>query len=124
MLWELYGLPAQSDRVIRPRNRRSLETKSSVRMELPSTGTEMLESMLIRVPPGAGSHGTSSKNTFFTFTCSKSGSTATYFSRAIASGSRATVVIDGSIHRTQKRRFCWQILLQHSEVAASVHVRN
>lgn len=55
---ELYDLPAQSNRVIRPRNRKSLETKSGVRMELLSTGTKMLESMLIRVPPGAGSDGT------------------------------------------------------------------
>jgi len=55
---ELYDLPAQSNRVIRPRNRKSLETKSGVRMELLSTGTKMLESMLIRVPPGTGSDGT------------------------------------------------------------------
>jgi DNA-binding transcriptional MerR regulator/quercetin dioxygenase-like cupin family protein len=54
----LYELPAQSSRVIRPRNRKSLETKSGVRMELLSTGTKMLESMLIRVPPGTGSDGT------------------------------------------------------------------
>ena len=55
---ELYDLPAQSNRVITPRNRKSLETKSGVRMELLSTGTKMLESMLIRVPPGTGSDGT------------------------------------------------------------------
>jgi DNA-binding transcriptional MerR regulator/quercetin dioxygenase-like cupin family protein len=55
---ELYDLPAQSSRVIRPRNRTSLQTKSGVRMELLSTGTKMLESMLIRVPPGTGSDGT------------------------------------------------------------------
>ena len=55
---ELYDLPAQSNRVIRPRSRKSLETKSGVRMELLSTGTKMLESMLIRVPPGTGSDGT------------------------------------------------------------------
>jgi transcriptional regulator with XRE-family HTH domain len=55
---ELYDLPAQSNRVIKPRNRKSLETKSGVRMELLSTGTKMLESMLIRVPPGTGSDGT------------------------------------------------------------------
>jgi DNA-binding transcriptional MerR regulator/quercetin dioxygenase-like cupin family protein len=55
---ELYDLPAQSSRVIRPRNRKSLQTKSGVRMELLSTGTKMLESMLIRVPPGTGSDGT------------------------------------------------------------------
>lgn len=55
---ELYDIPAQSKRVIRPRGRKSLETKSGVRMELLSTGTKMLESMLIRVPPGTGSDGT------------------------------------------------------------------
>jgi DNA-binding transcriptional MerR regulator len=54
---ELYDLPAQSNCVIRPRNRKSLETKSGVRTELLSTGTKMLESMLIRVPPGTGSDG-------------------------------------------------------------------
>ena len=54
---ELYDLPAQSSRVIRPRNRKSLQTKSGVRMELLSTGTKMLESMLIRGPPGTGSDG-------------------------------------------------------------------
>ncbi|HVO59977.1 MAG TPA: MerR family transcriptional regulator [Terriglobales bacterium] len=55
---ELYDLPAHTNRVIRPRNRKSLQTKSGVRMELLSTGTKMLESMLIRVPPGTGSDGT------------------------------------------------------------------
>ena len=55
---ELYDLPAQSSRVITPRNRKSLETKTGVRMELLSTGTKMLESMMIRVPPGTGSDGT------------------------------------------------------------------
>jgi DNA-binding transcriptional MerR regulator/quercetin dioxygenase-like cupin family protein len=54
---ELYELPAQSNRVIRPHNRKNLQTKSGVRMELLSTGTKMLESMLIRVPPGTGSDG-------------------------------------------------------------------
>ena len=54
---ELYDLPAQANRVIRPRNRKGIETKSGVRMELLSTGTKMLESMLIRVPPGTGSDG-------------------------------------------------------------------
>jgi DNA-binding transcriptional MerR regulator len=38
------------------RNRKSLETKSGVRMELLSTSTKMLESM--RVPRGTGSDGT------------------------------------------------------------------
>jgi DNA-binding transcriptional MerR regulator/quercetin dioxygenase-like cupin family protein len=55
---ELYDLPAQSSRVLRPRKRKSLETESGVRMELLSAGTKMLESMLIHVPPGTGSDGT------------------------------------------------------------------
>lgn len=55
---ELYDLPAKSSRVLRPRKRKSLETESGVRMELLSTGTKMLESMLIHVPPGTGSDGT------------------------------------------------------------------
>lgn len=55
---ELYDLPAQSSRVLRPRQRKSLETESGVRMELLSAGTKMLESMLMHVPPGTGSDGT------------------------------------------------------------------
>ena len=55
---ELYDLPVQTSRVTHPRNRKSLKTESGVRMELLSTGTKMLESMLIRVPPGTGSDGT------------------------------------------------------------------
>ena len=57
VLGKLYDLPVQASRVVRPGNRKSLETKSGVRMELLSTGTKMLESMLIRVPPGTGSDG-------------------------------------------------------------------
>jgi DNA-binding transcriptional MerR regulator/uncharacterized cupin superfamily protein len=54
---ELYDLPVRENRVVRPGNRKSLETKTGVRMELLSTGTRMLETMLIRVPPGTGSDG-------------------------------------------------------------------
>jgi DNA-binding transcriptional MerR regulator/quercetin dioxygenase-like cupin family protein len=54
---ELYELPVHSSRVIRPRGRKSLQTESGVSMELLSQGTKMLESMLIRVPPGTGSDG-------------------------------------------------------------------
>jgi len=54
---ELYDLKAQLSRVVRADKRQALETKSGVRMELLSTGTKMLESMLMRVMPGAGSDG-------------------------------------------------------------------
>lgn len=55
---ELYDLPVNLNRVIRARSRKSLKTESGVSMELLSQGTKMLESMLIRVPPGSGSDGT------------------------------------------------------------------
>jgi DNA-binding transcriptional MerR regulator len=54
---ELYDLKPQLSRVVRGDKRQALETKSGVRMELLSTGTKMLESMLMRVKPGAGSDG-------------------------------------------------------------------
>lgn len=54
---ELYDLVPQTSRIVRPGNREALETDSGVRMELLSTGTKMLESMLMRVPPGTGSDG-------------------------------------------------------------------
>lgn len=54
---ELYNLHHASSRVVRPSKREALQTESGVRMELLSTGTKMLESMLIRVPPGTGSDG-------------------------------------------------------------------
>lgn len=54
---ELYELPKQPERIVRPGKRQSIQTQSGVRMELLSTGTKMLETMLMRVPPGAGSDG-------------------------------------------------------------------
>ena len=54
---DLYDLKPQISRVVRADKREALETKSGVRMELLSTGTKMLESMLMRVPPGSGSDG-------------------------------------------------------------------
>lgn len=54
---EFFNLPRQSTRLVRPRDRRVLQTPSGVRIELLSTGTTMLESMLFRVAPGAGSDG-------------------------------------------------------------------
>lgn len=44
-------------RLVRPRERRILKTHSGVRMELLASGTTMLQCMLFRVAPGAGSDG-------------------------------------------------------------------
>lgn len=54
---EFFDLPQRSSRVIRPQNRRVLRTETNVIMEVLSIGTKMLECMLFRVPPGAGSDG-------------------------------------------------------------------
>ena len=54
---ELYDFPKQPDRIVRPNKRQSIQTQSGVRMELLSTGTKMLETMLMYVPPGTGSDG-------------------------------------------------------------------
>ena len=54
---DLFDLPRQPSRLVKPRERRVLQTESGVRMELLSTGTTMLESMLFHVAPGAGSDG-------------------------------------------------------------------
>lgn len=53
----LYDLARQSSRIIRPDKRRVLQTGSGVAMELLSEGTQMLQSMLFRLPPGSGSDG-------------------------------------------------------------------
>jgi DNA-binding transcriptional MerR regulator/quercetin dioxygenase-like cupin family protein len=53
----LYDLPAKSSRIVRPNKRRVLQTETGVAMELLSTGTKMLQSMLFRLPPGTGSDG-------------------------------------------------------------------
>ena len=54
---ELYDIPKQPDRVVRPQKRQSIQTQSGVQMELLSTGTKMLETMMMYVPPGTGSDG-------------------------------------------------------------------
>jgi uncharacterized cupin superfamily protein len=54
---ELYDLPTRPSRLVRPADRRALQTDSGVRMEVLSFGTSMLECMLFRVPPGTGSDG-------------------------------------------------------------------
>jgi DNA-binding transcriptional MerR regulator/quercetin dioxygenase-like cupin family protein len=54
---DFYNLPKQSNRLVRPRDRRAIQTESGVRIELLSVGARQLESQLFRVPPGAGSDG-------------------------------------------------------------------
>jgi DNA-binding transcriptional MerR regulator/quercetin dioxygenase-like cupin family protein len=54
---ELYDIPKKPDRIVRPGKRQAIQTQSGVRMELLSTGTKMLETMLMHVPPGTGSDG-------------------------------------------------------------------
>lgn len=54
---EFFDAPRGSRRLIRPNQRRALNTESGVRMELLSVGTKMLECHLFRVPPKSGSDG-------------------------------------------------------------------
>lgn len=54
---EFFDTPKQSRRLIRSGEGRVLQTEASVRIELLSFGSKMLEPMLFRVPPGAGSDG-------------------------------------------------------------------
>lgn len=52
-----YDLPKHSNRLVRVRDRRAIQTQSGVKMELLSIGARQLESMIFRVQPGAGSDG-------------------------------------------------------------------
>jgi DNA-binding transcriptional MerR regulator/quercetin dioxygenase-like cupin family protein len=54
---EFFDLPKRSSHLIRPRDRRAIQTQSGVRIELLSVGARHLESQLFRVKPGAGSDG-------------------------------------------------------------------
>jgi len=54
---DLYDMPMRPKRLVRPRERRVIQTASGVRMELLSHGARQLQSMLFRIPPGAGSDG-------------------------------------------------------------------
>ncbi|PWU07259.1 MAG: MerR family transcriptional regulator [Terriglobia bacterium] len=54
---EFFDVPHRSRRLIRPNQRRSLRTSKGVDIQLLSIGTKMLECMLFRVSPGAGSDG-------------------------------------------------------------------
>ena len=54
---ELFQTPRHHGRLVKPNERRVLEVHSGVRMELLSSGAPMLQSMLFRVAPLAGSDG-------------------------------------------------------------------
>jgi DNA-binding transcriptional MerR regulator/quercetin dioxygenase-like cupin family protein len=54
---ELFQSPPHEGRLVGPNDRRVLTVHSGVRMELLSTGAPMLQSMLFRVAPAAGSEG-------------------------------------------------------------------
>ena len=54
---DFFDLPKQSNHLVRPRERRAIQTQSGVRIELLSIGARQLESQIFRVPPGAGSDG-------------------------------------------------------------------
>jgi DNA-binding transcriptional MerR regulator/quercetin dioxygenase-like cupin family protein len=54
---DFFDLPKQANHLVRPRDRRAIQTQSGVRIELLSVGARQLESQIFRVPPGAGSDG-------------------------------------------------------------------
>lgn len=54
---EFFDLPNKSQRLIHAGEGRVLRTESGVEIELLSVGTKMLEPMLFRIPPSAGSDG-------------------------------------------------------------------
>ena len=54
---DFYDLPKHTGRLVRPRERRAIQTHAGVRIELLSIGARQLESQIFRVPPGAGSDG-------------------------------------------------------------------
>ncbi len=54
---DFYDVPKQSNHLVRPRDRRAIQTQSGVRIELLSAGARQLESQIFRVQPGAGSDG-------------------------------------------------------------------
>ncbi len=54
---DFYDVPKQASRLVRPRDRRAIQTQSGVRIELLSLGAKHLESQIFRVNPGAGSDG-------------------------------------------------------------------
>lgn len=55
---ELFNTPTHHGRLVKPNERRVLEVHPGVRMEVLSVGAPMLQSMMFRVAPLAGSDGT------------------------------------------------------------------
>ena len=108
---EFFDVPHRSRRLIRPNQRRSLRTAKGVDIQLLSIGTKMLECMLFRVSPGAGSDGAySHAGEEFIFMLKgswRSGSmnwSAMSFRRVTVFGLRAASVIAGSTPPTRKPR--------------------
>jgi len=54
---DFYDVPKQSNHLVRPSDRRAIQTQSGVRIELLSIGARQLESQIFRIQPGAGSDG-------------------------------------------------------------------
>jgi DNA-binding transcriptional MerR regulator len=54
---EFFDMPKQTNHLVRPRDRRAIQTQSGVRIELLSVGARHLETQIFRVKPGAGSDG-------------------------------------------------------------------
>src|SRR5262249_60397423 len=54
---DFFDVPKHSNHLVRPRDRRAIQTQSGVRIELLSPGARQLEIQLFRVQPGAGSDG-------------------------------------------------------------------
>jgi DNA-binding transcriptional MerR regulator len=54
---EFFDMPKHARRLVRPRERRTIELASGIRIEDLSIGAKQLESQLFTVPPGAGSDG-------------------------------------------------------------------
>ncbi len=52
-----FDLPQRANLVVRPKERRVLNTDGAVTMEVLSIGTRLLQCMMFRVPPGTGSDG-------------------------------------------------------------------
>src|SRR5215469_1745615 len=88
---ELYDLPKRPDRIVHPGNRQSIQTQSGVRMELLSTGTKMLETMLMRVPAATGSDGAYTHQGETGCTCCRASWKSGLMRRSVTSSMRAKV---------------------------------
>jgi DNA-binding transcriptional MerR regulator/quercetin dioxygenase-like cupin family protein len=54
---DFFDVPKHSNHLVRPRERRAIQTQSGIRIELLSVSARQLEAHLFRVQPGAGSDG-------------------------------------------------------------------